>query len=257
MAFVNYLNLPFGNYSVEDLIKGLNLANLDLDFQVWLKNNSKLLFTNYLDWEFSYEASGIGLSYKKNNFKPIKIGLKKAVNGGEVMTLPAVVLPLINKSGYSFEEIQLIDATAGLLNDSFSLLELKVPLVAYEANVLLAFFIQISLALNSTSLMFKFSPHKFESNSLEEYLKKKIILIYDPMFLMPKVKSLPSKEMQLLSLLNSASSELEIDESEWNRWRKNTYAILVKRPDKGTYLLNQKPNYSIESKLLRWDVYRN
>lgn len=156
-----------------------------------------------------------------------------------------------------------IDATAGLMGDGFALMDLAKKLKknfwVFESSLILQELIQKSIPFNGVSS--QFFPQTFHSGLIENLVQqtKKICLIYDPMFEFAESKSLPKLPMQVLREL----STLEVfPELEWRKLLNMVSIVIVKRTPNAPYLFEKsnefiKPHYSIESKLTRWDFYKN
>jgi len=255
MDFVNYLPLDFGDYTPRQLATKLKASNISLFWQKWLDENDVYWKSMELHWQFTYSAQGLGLKCLKNNTpkNAIKIGNREP---NEVLN--TIVQKFLVKT--SKQDILLLDATAGLLNDSQSLLHLGFPLISYERHPLISLFILTDTQLKTQSpnlkKLWQFKPITFCTSEFDIFDSQKVVLLYDPMFHIDKHKSLPSLEMQMLSLLEEDGKDLSITSDEWLQWRKKADLIIVKRPNKAPFLQDEQPVYSVKSKLLRWDIYQ-
>lgn len=252
MDLVNYLPLDFGQYSPEEISACLKTSNLEHNWQHWLLSNQDILGLAAKNWLFDYSSIGLGLKSKSRlKERPIFIGQKDSKNS---------LLALVQKMSEGLGAIQFIDATAGLLNDTYSLMRLGFPLTSYESNPLLVLLIMANSLLKTNfkelKTQWEFKPKSFSLEELTILAKnKQTVVLYDPMFQVKHHKSLPSLEMQILHELETEFSNLALTAQEFLQWQEIAKTIIVKRPDKAPYLLDIAPKYSINSKLLRWDFY--
>lgn len=256
MDLVNYLPLEFGQHSPLQVASCLKASNLSLFLQNWLTINNEIFKKAQTGWIYDYSPQGIGLkSLKRPKEKPISIGSKDSLNP---------LSQLVDKICTDKKSIQLIDATAGLLNDTHSLLRLGYPLTYFEANPLLSLLILVHNALKTklpSKATFDFKPQSFDVNHLEQLRQQSdqsnqyIVVYYDPMFMTKNHKSLPSLEMQILAELEEQYPNTNMDVEQFQNWLNLSNVIIVKRPDKAPYYLNLNPKYSVRSKLIRFDVY--
>ena len=152
------------------------------------------------------------------------------------------------------EESKILDATGGFGKDAFEIASFhgevkiaeKVPWVHYLLNEC------ISKSSTKSDSFPKLKLHLIDSVKLLN--KESFDVIYlDPMFGPKLKKSESKKEIQLLKdcLLNEEESDLFSLAIKVARNR-----VIVKRHPKLDYLLGERPNFSISSKLIRYDVYK-
>ena len=256
MDFVNYLPLDFGEYSPRELIDFLKVSNISPFWQKWLDRFPDQFTSSHNTWTFIYDAYGVRLknTLYSHSTKGISIG-----NREPNKILNDIILKL-SRHCPAGVPLQLIDATAGLLNDTQSLLHLNMSVTSYESNPLLALLIFVDTQLKTHAPQLRkhwqFYPLTFNESILQSCEKISYkILLYDPMFEQQEHKTLPSKEMQILSQLTQEFPQHLPKKEEWENWLAGVKAIVVKRPNKSDYLFGQAPQYSIKSKLLRWDIY--
>jgi hypothetical protein len=258
MDFVNYLPLDFGEYTPEQLAgEILKASNISLFWQNWLRNQREVLGEAAKNWFYLYDSRGIGLKkISRPKERALYVGQKDSKND-----LSELIGKLCQDSGRRKEKdsVHLIDATAGLLNDTHSMLRLGYALSSYEVNPLLSLLIFTHFLLTthskSKTTEWEFVPHYFSVKELEKFKEKFTVLLYDPMFDSNKHKSLPSLEMQVLSELGKEFPTTEITQDEFMQLMGIINHVIVKRPDKSNFLFNIKPSFSMSSKLLRWDIY--
>lgn len=255
MDFVNYLPLEFGEYSPSELLGQLKASNLSPFWQDWLQSQEEICKKFSQQWVYIYGPKGLGLrSLGHPKAKVVTIGNR------ESNIILNSLIKRVCENCKNPEQVQIVDATAGLLNDTQSLLHLGYKLVSYEAHPLIALLIFTDTQLKTQSpklkVIWDFIPMIFNNGELLKLEKAALkVVLYDPMFHVKQHKSLPSAEMQLLRQLEEDFPIVELSLEEWLQWQKNADVLIVKRPNKAPYFLDQKPRYSVESKLLRWDVY--
>lgn len=252
MDLVNYLSLDFGQHSPLDLAACLKESNLLPLWQSWLLSQQEILDLAGSSWVYVYSSEGLGLkNLKRIKERAITIGAKDSKN-----TLADLMLKLCDGK----KDIQLIDATAGLLNDTHSLQRLGYALTSFESNPLLALLIMTNSLLKTSfrhlNSSWEFIPSRFNAEELVKFSNPRFtIIMFDPMFEAKNHKSLPSLEMQILSELEQEYPNQALTSQEFRQWQELASAIVVKRPDKAPYIFEIRPKYSINSKLLRWDIY--
>lgn len=154
------------------------------------------------------------------------------------------------------------DATAGLGYDAILLASHGCSVVAVEQLPALWALCSDALAriqaINPNGPQWSQNVQFLLGNSLElmnSFLPRPDVIYLDPMFLRTKKKhALPKKQIQLLqTLLDSAPhQDHELLDLALKTAKKK---VVVKRSTALTNLGNKKPSYSIEGKLIRFDVY--
>lgn len=150
-----------------------------------------------------------------------------------------------------------IDATAGLGEDGMILAAAGIRMKLYEYNPVIAALLKDALrrAADNPALAFAVSNMTvIEGDSIRamwEYSEPLDIILLDPMFPKREKSGLIKKKFQLLQQLEQPCSNEEdmLQAAISCRPRK----ILIKRPQKGPWLGNRKPDYSIEGKAIRYD----
>ena len=165
----------------------------------------------------------------------------------------------------------LIDATAGMGEDSLLLAAAGFNVILYEYNPVIAALLKDSLLraaripelANAVSRMsvaegdsaeymrtLRSAAHEDSSpSSVNDRLPDVIYL--DPMFPESGKNALIKKKFQLLRQLElPCSNEEELLEAAV---AAGPHKIVIKRPIKGPYLAGRKPSYSIEGKAVRYD----
>ena len=175
-----------------------------------------------------------------------------------------------------------IDATAGMGEDSLILAAAGYEVYLYELNPIIAALLKDTVRRSAT--IPELAPivsrmHVMEGNSIEAmtglhvpeeienvrkpeddrvesenpFLPGIDLILLDPMFPARKKSGLIKKKFQLLQRLEQpCSDEVELMEAAF---RAKPRRILVKRPQKGPYLAEKKPDYSIPGKAIRYDIY--
>ncbi len=161
------------------------------------------------------------------------------------------------KSSTSDKTLTLIDATAGMGEDSLLLAAAGFHVKLFEYNPVIAVLLQDALrrGLEDEELAPIVSRMEFVPGDSLEYLKNTAkmpdVVYLDPMFPARQKSGLIKKKFQLLQKLESPCSE-ENDMLE-AAIKANPKRIVIKRPQKGPYLAGKKPSYSIGGKAIRYD----
>lgn len=153
--------------------------------------------------------------------------------------------------------LSVIDATAGLGEDSLLLAAAGFKVNLYERNPVIAALLYDALERAKSSGDLKnivCNMELFGRDSIEalDHLEYRPDVIYlDPMFPEKTKKSLTKKKFQLLHHLESPCS----DEGALlgAALRAHPRKIVIKRPLKGDYLAGKKPDYSLTGKTIRYD----
>ena len=151
----------------------------------------------------------------------------------------------------------LIDATAGMGEDSLLLAAAGFKVMLCEYNPVIAALLKDSLSRAAlvTELSEAVSRMEVIEGDSAEYMTDPGIspdVIYlDPMFPENSKNALIKKKFQLLRQLElPCSNEEELLEAALSA---NPHKIVIKRPVKGPYLAGRKPAYSIAGKAVRYD----
>ena len=150
-----------------------------------------------------------------------------------------------------------IDATAGLGEDAILLAASGFYVDLYEYNPIIAALLQDSLNRAKEipelcEIVKRMKLHKENSvDALSNLEKSPDVILLDPMFPTRQKSSLVKKKFQLLQHLEQPCTNAE--ELMQAAIKAHPHKIVIKRPSKGEYLANIKPNYSIEGKGIRYD----
>ncbi len=152
-----------------------------------------------------------------------------------------------------------IDATAGFGEDSFLLAAAGFDVIMYEKNPTIAALLEDALqrAIKKEELFDIVSRMRLVNEDSIEAMKtltNRVDVIYlDPMFPKRRKSGLIKKKFQLIQQLEEpCNNEAELLEAAM---RAQPYKIIIKRPAKGEALAGKKPDYSINGKTIRYDVY--
>ena len=207
-----------------------------------------------------------------------------AFNGGKTTDFPedsSLLSSPAVKSQYT-----VIDATAGLGQDSFLLAAAGFSVEMYEQDPIIAALLQDALERGSKNAALATvisNMHLYKQDSVsalkdhayalgithpsgeaqspiadndsfaQTNLRKPEVIYLDPMFPARTKSAAVKKKFQLLHQLEHPC-ENEIELFEAARMLR-PHKIVVKRMLKGPYLANKKPSYSIKGKAIRYDCY--
>lgn len=154
----------------------------------------------------------------------------------------------------------IIDATAGLGRDAFVLASKGCRVILLERSPLIFLLLEDALerASNNPDTSDIVQRMKLINMDARNYLNSKDLpdtdIIYlDPMYPERRKSALVKKEMQIFQkLLGKNENGYDLLQLALE---KAKHRVVVKRPRKGEYLNNQKPDYSIQGKSVRFDVY--
>jgi 16S rRNA (guanine1516-N2)-methyltransferase len=153
--------------------------------------------------------------------------------------------------------LEVMDCTAGLGEDSLLLAAAGFYVKLYERDKIIAALLRDSMEraaadLELSSIIARMELHEADSLTAMENLRETPDVIYlDPMFPSRQKSALVKKKFQVLHLLEQPCEE-------GNRFLEAALAckprkLVIKRPLKGEYLGDRKPNYSISGKTIRYD----
>lgn len=167
--------------------------------------------------------------------------------------------------GKALADTRVVDATAGLGEDSLILAAAGCTVRAAEKVEILARLLQEAKqkALSSEDARMSEICRRIEFVHADSktYMRELSatgefapdVIYLDPMFPEVRSKSLPKKKMQLIAALaGSCDDEGELLESAL---ALATTKVVVKRPVKGRYLADRTPSFSHSYKTVRFDVY--
>ena len=157
------------------------------------------------------------------------------------------------------EGLKLVDATAGLGEDSLLLAAAGFDVTLYERNEVIAELLQdaISRAAQDPDLAQAASRmHLVVGDSTESLPHLDFapdVVLLDPMFPDRQKSAAVKKKLQLLQRLERPCDDEAalLDAAFTAKPRK----VIVKRPAKGPHLAGRKPDYSLSGKAIRFDCY--
>ena len=155
--------------------------------------------------------------------------------------------------------LTLFDATAGLGEDSLLLAAAGFDITLYERNAVIAALLQdaISRAADDPDFAHAASRmHAFTGDSvqaLRQLDQPPDVVLLDPMFPGRQKSAAVKKKLQLLQRLEQPCEDEQalLDAAFAAQPRK----VIVKRPAKGPYLADRKPDYSLAGKAIRFDCF--
>ena len=156
------------------------------------------------------------------------------------------------------DSVTVIDATAGLGEDSFLLAAAGNRVILFERDPVIAELLDDALRRASlddklSAIVERMTLIKGDSiREMKAYQGKADVVLLDPMFPEREKSSLVKKKFQLIHCLEEPCS----DEQELLEAAKAVQPekIVIKRPQKGPYLAGEKPNHSFDGKSIRYDV---
>ena len=154
---------------------------------------------------------------------------------------------------------QVVDATAGLGDDSLLLAAAGFGVTLFERNPIIAQLLDD--ALDRASRHPRLAPviermHLIETdstNALTHLDFKPDVVLLDPMFPAKGKDAAAKKKLQMLQKIEQPCEDEAalLDAALSTQARK----VIVKRPIKGPHLSDRKPSYSLCGKAIRFDVY--
>lgn len=154
---------------------------------------------------------------------------------------------------------KVIDATAGLGEDSFLLAAAGCEVTLFERDAVIAALLEDALrrAYEDEGLALVCARMRFEKGdsiaAMKDLTDPPDIIFLDPMFPKREKSALVKKKLQLLKQLEPpcADEEALFCAAAAAKARR----IVVKRPPKGPFLAGRKPDYSLTGKAVRFDCY--
>lgn len=144
----------------------------------------------------------------------------------------------------------IIDATPGVLKDSFMLAGHGIKIIAIERNPLIYIMVKQSLSNIDCNIDYRFGDSK---NMLDNFQAD--IIYLDPMYPAKKKSAQVKKEMQILHYIVGADSDSDM---LFHNARKQQARIVVKRPNYAEPLANIQPNFTSSTGkrgATRFDIY--
>lgn len=153
------------------------------------------------------------------------------------------------------KDVVVLDATAGLGEDSFLLAAYGFKVKLYERDKVIAALLKDSLDRASVEFPEIISRMEvFEEDSISAMKNLSFrpdVVFLDPMFPQRSKDAAVKKKFQLIHLLEKpCEDEVDLIEAAKNTGAKK---IIIKRPLKSEYLGGVKPSYSYEGKAIRYD----
>lgn len=153
--------------------------------------------------------------------------------------------------------LSVIDATAGLGEDSIILAASGCNVRMYEYNPVIADLLEDALARamedpELSGIASRMTLVKGDSiESLKNLDEAPDVVLLDPMFPARQKSALVKKKFQLLQQLEvPCNDEKELLDAAL---AAKPFKVVIKRPAKGPYLAGVKPSYSIQGKAIRYD----
>ncbi|MEH6910650.1 MAG: class I SAM-dependent methyltransferase [Oceanicoccus sp.] len=210
-----------------------------------------------------YSEGGLSIQQTgKNSAGPVRVDFAAGAanhrrkHGGGELIVKAV-------AGNKQHLPSVFDATAGLGRDSFVLASRGYSLTMCERSPVVAAILQDGLdraRLSGDTDLEEITQRMtlFKGNALD-YLQKLTetdvpdVIVIDPMFPESKKSALVKKEMRAFHYVVGADSDShQLLEQALTTAR---HRVVVKRPKKSDHLGGLKPNFSIEGKAIRFDIY--
>ena len=173
-----------------------------------------------------------------------------------------VLIKAVRIKGYT-GPLQVLDATAGLGEDSLLLAAAGFNVDLYEYDPIISALLQDALARGANHeqlapVVARMRLHRGDSIAAMKALAgdsaaaKPDVILLDPMFPAREKSGLIKKKFQLLQQLESPccneadllAAALELSPQK----------VVIKRPAKGPYLAGCKPSYSLTGKAIRYDI---
>lgn len=263
---ISYTNPNF-NCIAETVAADLNLPLVRLHKDLTHASSTANSFDSTIDYSLYFCAEGLILiSNLHNGGAPVHCDFVSGANrhrvnfgGGNGQTIAKAV----GVSGKFHPQV--LDLTAGWGRDAFVLASLGCDLTLLERNPIVFKLLEDGLgrakvaAENDSKLaaiIGKMRLLKMDSldylETLEETSRPDIIYI-DPMFPSRKKSAKVKKDMQALHSLVGVDKDSEKMISK--ALTKARYRVVVKRPVHAEFLANIKPNYSLEGKSTRFDIF--
>ncbi len=157
------------------------------------------------------------------------------------------------------EHPRVLDATAGLGEDSILLAASGFTVELYEYNPVIAALLQDGLLRAAQTQELAETVGRMtlqEENSIlamRRLTAAPDVILLDPMFPQRQKSALVKKKFQLLQRLERPCSDAaELLQAAVDAQPRK---IVIKRPVKGEYLAGKKPDYSLEGKAIRYDCF--
>jgi len=220
------------------------------------KDDSFDLQLCYLDTHVELYASALDTSIQVD-FCSGALAHRRQFGGGRGQ---AIAKAIGLKQGKSPD---VLDATAGLASDAFTLANLGCKITLLERSPVLYTLIsdailraQTEISLDSIFQNEGFQIHNMDSINYLQQLsasQRPQVIYLDPMYPEKKKSAQVKKPMQILHMLHGADNNAaQLLECSLDHAIKR---VVVKRPIHAPSVSNQKPSASIKSKNTRYDIY--
>lgn len=220
------------------------------------KDNSFDLQLCYLDTHIELYSSALNTSIHVD-FCSGKLAHRRQFGGGRGQAIAKAIGLKQGKSPH------VLDATAGLASDAFTLATLGCKVTLLERSAILYALVNdaIQHAQNETSLATLFQNSGFQIHCADsiEYMQQlnpdqqSDVIYLDPMYPEKKKSAQVKKSMQILKMLHGADDNgAQLLECSLDHAIKR---VVVKRPIHAPPVSNQKPSACIKSKNTRYDIY--
>ncbi len=193
--------------------------------------------------------SGYGLSYQ-GDFE----AMIRRVSGGRLLHEMLVKAVKTTETG-----LKAIDATAGMGEDAFLIAAYGYEVTLCEQNPVIAALLSDAIKRakkNPATKDIASRMHLIEGNSIDILtgeIQTPDVIYLDPMFPARQKSGLINKKLQLIQKLEPpCAGEEELFDAAIKAGPKK---IVVKRPLKSPNLAGRKPNYVLNGKAIRYDVY--
>ena len=158
--------------------------------------------------------------------------------------------------------LRLLDATAGLGEDSLLLAAAGFQVDLYERNPIVGALLADALARAGADpalslIVSRMTLHQEDSlvalREIAESDPRPDVVLLDPMFPARRKSASVKKKLQMIQKLEDpCDQEEDLLQAALNAHPRK---IVVKRPPKGPFLNDRKPSYSLNGKAVRFDVY--
>ncbi|MCQ2543754.1 MAG: class I SAM-dependent methyltransferase [Lachnospiraceae bacterium] len=226
----------------KEIAKHLNieLKESAMDKELYLKLDEKGLSLNYEELEMYGDLTSMARRLKKDNLSHEFIVKASKIKGAN-------------------NPITILDATAGMGEDSLLLAAAGFEVDLYEYNPVIAALLRDSLKRaaaepSMADIVSRMVLHEEDSiKAMEKLEYSPDVVVLDPMFPERQKSASVKKKFQLLQKLECPCAT---EEELFNAAKKcNPRKIVIKRPLKGAFLDGKKPDYSLEGKAIRYDVF--
>ena len=201
-----------------------------------------------------------GLTLTDNDME-IRADFSKSINRIRKGVLGTELLVKAAKVKNASNGLRAVDATAGFGEDSLLLAAAGFEVDLYEYDEVIYKLLEdaVKRALEDEILRPVVSRMHLHNESSIEAMKSlefvPNVVLLDPMFPERQKSASVKKKFQLLQKLeHPCDNEAELLEAAM---KTKAGKIVIKRPSKGPYLCDRKPDYSIAGKAIRYDVIFN